>query len=278
MTRCFDHTTRHRHRRSDAARTIADLIRSDVMAGRYDDRPLPMESELVRAFGVSRNTVRDALSALRDEGLLERRQGAGTFSVAHKALHHFDRLHAVASSTGSGRNRRYQLIDAAVRPAPERVATHLGVVAGDDVVHLERVMVLDGEPFSLRSSWMPADLAAPLLNADLRWDHIYELVRDALGMELRGGELVVEATVAGADVAPLLGVAPGAPLFYMTHATEASDGRPVEYGFTRTRGDRLALLSRLPMEPIDPLGRLRTLVAGEVDLRADEVRRGGVTP
>lgn len=278
MTRCLDHPSRPR--RSDSARAVADLLRSDIVAGRYEGDPLPSEADLVEAFGVSRNTVRDALAALRDEGLLERRQGAGTFSVAHKALHRFDRLHGVASSAGAGRNQRFRLVEGSTRPAPELVADHLAVPTGSDVVYLERVMILDGEPFSLRSSWMPADVASPLLRADLRWDHLYELVEDVLDVALRGGHLVVEAVSASHDAAALLGTTMGSPLFFMTHTTEQVDGKPFEFGFTRTRGDRLALLSELPMDPADPLSHPRLLTSGRQvsTARSPVGRKGGVTP
>src|SRR5689334_15219727 len=80
-----------RRRRADHARQIADVLRHQVLAGAYPDRLLPAEAHLRREFAASRNTVRAALSLLRDEGLVERVPGVGTTVATAKyphGLHH----------------------------------------------------------------------------------------------------------------------------------------------------------------------------------------------
>ena len=62
---------------------LADQLRQGIRNGRYPvGALLPTELEICRAEGVSRHTARDALRILIDEGLVERRQGAGTRVVA----------------------------------------------------------------------------------------------------------------------------------------------------------------------------------------------------
>ncbi|WDZ80326.1 FadR/GntR family transcriptional regulator (plasmid) [Ensifer adhaerens] len=59
---------------------VADALRSQISDGRYNpgDR-LPSEAQLTQEFGVSRTVVREAIAALRSDGLVEPRQGAGVF-------------------------------------------------------------------------------------------------------------------------------------------------------------------------------------------------------
>lgn len=57
---------------------VYDQISSDINSGRFEEM-LPPEADLITLYGVSRGTLRVALSQLRDEGLIDRRQGAGTF-------------------------------------------------------------------------------------------------------------------------------------------------------------------------------------------------------
>ena len=60
---------------------IARQLRDEVLAGQYGlEGRMPSEAQLVRRFGVSRPTVARALRVLCDEGLVERRAGAGTFA------------------------------------------------------------------------------------------------------------------------------------------------------------------------------------------------------
>ncbi len=66
-------------RRADRARQVADVLRQQIHSGAFD-RALPGEAELATEFDVSRNTVRDALALLKDEGLIERAPKVGTHS------------------------------------------------------------------------------------------------------------------------------------------------------------------------------------------------------
>ncbi|WP_195210596.1 GntR family transcriptional regulator [Actinomarinicola tropica] len=262
----------HRRRRSDDARQVADLLRAQILQGLHGEGPLPMEDHLVRAHGVSRNAVREALDLLRAEGLVERRQGAGTFVVARKAMHDFDRLRSIADSVQATGEPRFETITAQLLPAPSTVATALAVGDGEPAVLLERLMVVDGTPLSIRSSWMPGSLAEPLLGCELDRLHYYRLVRSVLGIELTRGHLVIEAVVAGAGAASLLGVPDGAPLFLMERTSYLADGRPFEFGFTRSRADRVALVADMQIADTgdpSPSGRWRNRPTGTVDPTGD---------
>ncbi|MEV6859815.1 winged helix-turn-helix domain-containing protein [Streptosporangium subroseum] len=67
-----------RRPRADRARQVADLLRGEIAHGRFGGGRLPLDAALAREFGTSRNTVRDALDLLRDEGLIERCPDVGT--------------------------------------------------------------------------------------------------------------------------------------------------------------------------------------------------------
>ncbi|HHY62395.1 MAG TPA: GntR family transcriptional regulator, partial [Bacillota bacterium] len=58
---------------------IASQLKNDIVRGAFPDNRLPTEEELSQRFGVSRNTIREALSMLEMDGLITRRQGVGTF-------------------------------------------------------------------------------------------------------------------------------------------------------------------------------------------------------
>ncbi|MGO4838478.1 phosphonate metabolism transcriptional regulator PhnF, partial [Rhizobiaceae sp. 2RAB30] len=122
-------------RRSGVAlwRQIADRIRQGIAAGTLgeDDR-LPPELVLSERFGVNRHTVRAAISALVQEGVLRAEQGRGTFIERRQRLTYpiSARTRFSAGLEGQARDRRGNLLAYATEPAKARVAEALGLTEG----------------------------------------------------------------------------------------------------------------------------------------------------
>jgi len=215
----------------------------EILEGVYGWSVLPSEPELQIRFSSSRNALREALDLLRNEGIVERVPGAGTFVVSKKTVHHQDRLQALAQTLENGRRRIVvDLLDVGLIPAPETVARRLDLAPGCEVVFLERRLILDGTPLSVWSSYLPADLTASLLGTDLTAD-FYELLEGRLGMDLQSAQLTTEARLADESVAELLEVQPGAPILFLERLMREAHGRPVEFGFVSLRGDRIQFAS-----------------------------------
>ncbi len=89
--------------RADRARQVADLLRGEIVQGRFGGGRLPREAVLAREFGASRNTVREALRLLRDEGLVERCPGVGTTISGEKYPHGLYRLLGLAGDIARAR-------------------------------------------------------------------------------------------------------------------------------------------------------------------------------
>src|SRR4051794_7561945 len=80
------------------ARQVADLLRRQIIHGSFPHGQLPLEAVLAREFDISRNTVREALDLLREEGLVERSPGVGTTVVAEKYPQGLHRLLGLAET------------------------------------------------------------------------------------------------------------------------------------------------------------------------------------
>jgi GntR family transcriptional regulator len=203
-------------------RAIADEIRRRVASGDYaPGRLLPSESDLVAEFDASRVTIRRALESLRDEGLLDARQGFGWFVATAPLQQSLGRLATIESQLAEGGIRpERRVLEFAFERATKRVKSVLGA---DQVLRVKRLNLADGEPFAVVTVWCRADLGQNLSRADVERSPFYEL----LDVPLKGATQTIGADAADAGDAVLLGVPVGSPVLRCTRTTTDVDGRPV---------------------------------------------------
>ena len=238
-----------RRRRADRARQVADVLRRQALHGLVADGVLPSESDLADDFGVSRNTVREALDMLRDEGLVDRVPGVGTRIVRGKYLHGLDHLCGLAETlSGTGLVRNEVRVSGLVS-APGPVARRLHLQPGEPVVYLERRRLVDDIPLSLDLTYVVRDLGEVLVGEDLVGRDVFALLESISGRRLGEAELTFESVAADAHSAAILDVPPGAPLLMLERLTHIDDGRPVDLEFIRFRGDRITMRGRVRRTP-----------------------------
>ena len=230
----------HRPRRDVAATAAAvrDLVRTKLLLGHYQVRPLPDEAALQRTHGASRGAVRAALALLRDEGLIERHQGSGTFAVAHKATQRFDELRGLRGANPI----THEVLSREVLAAPDIVAQLLQLGAGSRVLRLDRLTTASGEPVGVWTNYLSIDVGAPF--ADPRVDlsgEYYDALERLLGLPVAYAAVATEAVAADPIVAATLKVPVGSALLRLERVVHLTDGRPMDFGIGRLRGDRLRI-------------------------------------
>lgn len=201
-------------------REIADELRgrlTSVGVGRV----LPSESELSTEFDVSRVTIRRALEILRDEGLVDARQGFGWYVAGELVRQHLDELGTIEGQLEQrGIRPERRVIEFDFRIAPPRVAS---VLATDQVLRVKRLNLADDTPFAVVTVWCPAELGHRLSRHDVERHPFYEL----LGVPLRGATQTIGAdSVDGVDAA-LLGVPVASPVLRCERITTDTHGRAV---------------------------------------------------
>lgn len=203
-------------------RAIADDLRQRVEAGEFGTgRLLPSESELSGAYEVSRVTVRKALELLRDEGLIDARQGFGWFVATDPVRQALGRLGTIEEQLGElGVESERRIVSFRFVAAPPRVRHVLGA---DHVLEVRRVNLADGEPFARVTVWCPEDLGARLSRSDVEDTPFYELV----GVPIGGATQTIGAVVADREDAALLAVPVGSPMLRCERVTRDVDDRPV---------------------------------------------------
>ena len=203
-------------------RLIADELRVRVQSGVYGaGRLLPSEAELGTEFDASRVTIRRALETLREDGLVDARQGFGWFVAAAPLQQTLGQLVTIEA----------QLSDSGIRPerqilefAFEKASRHVQMVLGaEQVLRVKRLNLADGEPFALVTVWCRADLGQHLSRADVERSPFYEL----LEVPLKGATQTIGADAASPENAKLLGIPVGSPVLRCTRITTDTDGRAV---------------------------------------------------
>jgi GntR family transcriptional regulator len=199
---------------------IAQVLR-DRIAAVGTGHVLPSESELSAEFRVSRVTVRRALETLRDERLVESRQGFGWFSATKPLQQRLTQLDTIERQLEErGMRPQRQIVEFAFVAAPAHVATRLHC---DQVLRVKRVNRADGEPFAVVTVWCPADLGQNMSRRDVERQPFYEL----LGIALRGATQTIGAASASAEDAALLAVPVGSPVLRCERLTTSTAGEPI---------------------------------------------------
>jgi GntR family transcriptional regulator len=230
--------------RADRARLAADVLRQQIHAGAYPGG-LPPESELAAEFFVSRNTIREALTILKNEGLIERGPKVGTHVARRKYDHGLDALLGLKETFKNLGEVRNEVRAAMPVTAPPSVASRLRLKHGEPAVFVERLRYLGDLPLSLDLTYLTPDIGSQILSYPLETNDLFALIEQVSGQRLGSASLAVEAITADAHSAATLQVPVGAALLMLERLTSLDDGKPVDLEYIRMRGDRITMRGNL---------------------------------
>ena len=201
---------------------------------------LPDELTLANRFGVSRGTVRVALTRLMSLRMLERKPGVGTRVLPVTAESSISAWRSFSREMAQ-RNISVEsfLLETRCLPAPERVARALQVAEGTELFRLDRVRGWSGQPVLQSRSWFhprlrlteTADFSQPL----------YELLQELTGAVAESATEELTAVCASVMLARRLKVTPGEPLLLRCHTVFDTGKRPMEFAEVHYVSSRFAL-------------------------------------
>ena len=226
---------------------VIDIIKNEINSGAYKaGARIPNEFELAESYKVGRVTVRRAIEELVQQGYLTKRQGKGTFVNAPKLKRKIRQKDDVQSFSDAcrvnGMEPGARVISRKILPADSTEAQFFGVPVGTDLICVERVRTADGVPVMLENNaFVLADhpYLQTLADKDLTDNSIFALVAEHSGRApLKSDPCTVEIALADAQVASLLEVPVGEPLFYMEAYFTDEDERPLLLGRQKIVGSR----------------------------------------
>jgi len=227
-----------------AYQRIQNVIRDRITAGELSTGDLvESERELARIHGVSLMTARHALVSLEQEGIVERRRGAGTFIAAPKI--HFNKLTSYTEQmAGRGLAASARVLVSKIVDTDHEICARLGLPPMSRLVKIQRLRLAAGEPFALETCYLSADEFKDLASAPLARDSLFSTLERNYNVELAHADEEVDATAADPATADLLSIPRKSPLLRIRQVIFSTKGKATIYALCLYRSDRHNLTIR----------------------------------
>lgn len=209
---------------------VADTLREMIRTEYPNGEQIPNENELAEIIGVSRGTISQALSILTSEGLIVRKQGAGTFTNPNilrlnvRADLPFQLSELIENA---GYQASVRLLDHQLLPADQETASALQIPPQSDVLVVRRVYLADGEPAIYLVDQISSQLVSePYQAADLE-KLLFHFLRDQCGVSLGYTLSNLIPSRADQEIAGLLQIDPGTALLKCQDTHYDRENQPV---------------------------------------------------
>ncbi|MGT2808342.1 GntR family transcriptional regulator [Streptococcus iniae] len=217
---------------------IHDAIKKDIDNGVWPigDR-LPSERDLSEHFQVSRMTLRQAVTLLVEEGILERRIGSGTYVASHRVQ---EKMRGTTSFTeivhSQGKTPSSKLLSYQKQLASDTEIKELNLQKTDYVIRMERVRYADKLPLVYEVASIPEKYITNVKRQDIT-EHFFKTMV-ANGYEIGKSRQTIYAKTASERVANYLAVSRGHAILALTQVSYFTNGNPFEYVRSQYVGDR----------------------------------------
>ncbi len=200
---------------------------------------LPPEMEVSQAYGVGRQTVRQAIACLVDDDLVERFAGRGTFvrSRGHHTQFFLDRSFT-QQMRDMGRIPKSRLLNSRLGTVEADSIPELRPYAGQPCLTLERLRLDGDEPICQQTSTVLIGRCPNIENEDFSNASLYEILATRYRLLVNRIDHVVRAVNADDYRSELLSVSPGTPLLFVGTTAYLDDGDVIEHSSSYYRADR----------------------------------------
>jgi GntR family transcriptional regulator len=222
---------------------LLDDLRARLDSGEFTEA-FPTDLELTTEYGVSRHTAREAVRRLQAEGVVSRERGRGTFVRSPTFEQPTGALYSLFRSIEArGLEQRSEVLDRSLVVDPA-VAERLELEPGAELVRLQRLRLADGRPLALDTVWLPASVAAPLLDTDLTHTALYDELQRSCGVRPVAGTEWIATALPTDEERQLLHLPAKQPVFRIQRRSDDASGRHIEWREAAVRGDRYTFVAQ----------------------------------
>lgn len=219
---------------------LREIVRSKIEEGEYlPGMAIPSENKLAETFGINRLTVRNAVEALVNEGILQRVQGKGVFVVGDKYEEVLEE-HGGFVTTPAPRNKRVSMkeLDKTLRYAGDKYSNFFDIAQDDLIFDIRHLNYLDDTPLSLEQIFVPEEVLPQLRDVNSSVFSMTDIFR-FYGIEVYSMRQTMELVTKGlSKIRKMLGVPDDVALIMMECSYRDRDGRMIEFSRSFIRSDK----------------------------------------
>lgn len=222
-------------------RKVADSIERKISDGSYlSGEKLPSETEIAHTHRVNRHTVRRALAALAERGLVRAERGSGTYVESARLAYPLRTRTRFSEIVGAGgREPRGQLLTACTEAASKELARQLKLKAGAPLLRIDGLRLADRVPICLGTTWLPAERFPDAEEIYRRSGSMTRVLAHHGVRDYRRAETRITAAIADAGDAAQLDLRLGSPVLIVEALDVEGDGRPLLAMRSRFAADRV---------------------------------------
>jgi GntR family phosphonate transport system transcriptional regulator len=225
-------------------RQVADGIERGIANGSFAaGEKLPGETEIAETYRVNRHTVRRALAALAERGLVRAERGSGTYVEAPKLAYPLRSRTRFSEIVGAGgQEPRGQLIDASQDVATRELARALGLKTGEPLIRIEALRSADRTPICISTTWLSAERFPDAGGVFAGVRSMTKLLAHYGIRDYRRASTKITAAIADATDAARLDLALGRPVLVVDATDVDTNGTPLVTKRSRFAAERVEFL------------------------------------
>jgi GntR family transcriptional regulator len=216
---------------------IQEMIENEEL---LPGQAIPPEREICEFQGVSRMTVNKAILTLVNEGVLYREQGRGTFvskAKVKQALEHLKGFTEEMSEKGLKADSK--ILSFSIKEATKKNRELLEMKDDDKlVIEINRLRLLNDEPYSLETVWIPHSLCPDLTKELIDGSSLYKIFKEKYKYSLEKAKQTVEPIILNEYQSELLNLNENSLALLFKRTTYLSDNTPIEHTREIYRSDK----------------------------------------
>ena len=206
---------------------IKDILSKEIVEGNYKER-IPSERDLMDRFSVSRTTIREAISHLVSEGVLEKIHGKGTFISQKPPVHEWlDSLNSLTETVKRmGMEPGSKLLNSGMVKGESAMEE---IVNADHLFTIERLRTANSKPIAIERHYYSKEIGMKLVQYDLEATTIYDLLEHDLGIKIEEAEQFISSKVVSDEDAVELQIPIGSNVLCVERLMTDANGDKIEY-------------------------------------------------
>ena len=226
---------------------LYEILRGKIIQGEWTPGDLiPPESELTETYQVSRNTIRQVLDILVNDGLIYRQRGKGTY-ISHPTLE--QTTTRIISFTEDMQQRGFdpgtRVLESILLPAPKNIADQLQIEEGEQLAKIKRLRLADGEAMSIEEAFLVHKYCHGVLEHNYAKEPLRIILERDYGIQLINAKQVIKAILAPEKLSLELGLSKPEALLSIERVSFSQHAIPVELLKLFYRSDRYSLYNEL---------------------------------